>query len=109
MQPVAGLAFQIVPVSKVFPLHSGEPLELRIVLNGKPAVGAQVWVDYVNDPDAKPLLVDEDGRVIVKLRNQGLNVIKAEIDSDSPSIDAHKADKTQHTATLSFVLPNLPE
>jgi len=107
IKPVPGLAFQIVPVSTTFPRRMGEPLIVRVLLDGKPAAGSQVWPDSVNDPDAKPLKVGKDGRVALKVRNQGLNVIKAEL--GSPPADARKSDKTEHTATLSFVLPHLPE
>lgn len=107
IKSVPGLAFQIVPVSTTFPQRMGESLIVRVLLDGKPAVGAQVWPDCVNDPDAKPLKVGKDGRVTLKVRNQGLNVIKAEV--GSPPADASKSDKTEHTATLSFVLAHLPE
>ena len=66
-----------------------------------------VWVDGVNDPDAKPLLTGKDGGLTLKVRNQGLNVIRAETDTAPP--DAAKANKTEHSATLSFVLAHLPE
>lgn len=107
VKPLPGLAFQLVPVSARFPQHSGENLTLRILLAGKPAVGAKVWPDAVNDPDGKPIQVGKDGRVTLKVRNQGLNVIKAEITS-APA-DATKATKTEHAATLSFVLAHQPE
>ena len=106
-KPVADMVFQLVPISPSFPLLAGQPLKLRVLLNGKPAVGAKVWPAYVNNPDEAPLTVARDGSVTVKLRNQGLNVIKAEI--DAPPADATKAAKTEHTATLSFVLPYQPE
>ena len=106
-KPVADMVFQLVPISATFPLHAGQPLTLRVLLNGKPAVGAKVWPAYVNNPDQAPLTVARDGSVTVKLANQGLNVIKAEV--DVPPADAAKADKTEHTTTLSFVLPHKPE
>jgi nickel transport protein len=107
IKPVPGLDFQLVPASPKFPQHSGDSLVVRVLLNGKPAVGAHVWPDAVNDPDGKPLKVGKDGRVTFKVRNQGLNVIKAEI--DSAPVDATKATKTEHAATLSFVLAHQPE
>lgn len=106
-KPVPGLAFQIVPIGAKFPQHSGEALTLRVLLDGKPAVGAQVWPDAVNDPDNQPITVGRDGRVTLKVRNQGLNVIKAAV--DSPPADTAKANKTEHVATLSFVLAHKPE
>jgi len=44
---------------------------------------------------------------MLKVRNQGLNVIVSvfESDSDQPT----KYDRIEHTASLSFVLPHLPE
>lgn len=107
INPVPGLMFQIVPASTRFPQLKGDPLVVRVLLDGQPAVGAQVWADSVNDPDAKPIKVNQDGRVMLAVRNQGLNVIKAEL--QSPPADKSKADKTEHTATLSFVLPHAPE
>lgn len=107
IKPVPGLAFQLVPVSTKFPQHSGEALTVQVLLDGKPAVGAQVWPDAVNDPDNRPVKVGRDGRVTLRVRNQGLNVIKAEV--DSAPVDAAKATKTEHVATLSFVLAHQPE
>jgi uncharacterized GH25 family protein len=107
IKPVQGLAFQLVPVSPKFPQHSGEALTLHVLLDGKPAVGANVWPDAVNDPDGAPMKVGKDGRVTLKVRNQGLNVIKAEVKSPPP--EAVKAIKTEHAATLSFVLAHQPE
>ena len=107
IKPVPGLAFQLVPVSPKFPQRSGAALTLQVLLYGKPAVGAQVWPDAVNNPDGKPLKVGKDGRVTLKVRNQGLNVIKAEV--ESPPVDTAKASRTEHAATLSFVLAHKPE
>ena len=61
----------------------------------------------MNDPDNRPVKVGRDGRVTLRVRNQGLNVIKAEV--DSAPVDAAKATKTEHVATLSFVLAHQPE
>lgn len=107
VQPVPGLAFQIVPLGNKFPQTLGLPLKVRVLLNGQPAAGAKVWVDSVNDPDAEPVKTAKDGSVTLKVRNQGLNVIRAEI--DTPPLDAAKSNKTEHSATLSFVLAHIPE
>lgn len=106
-QAVPGLSFQLVPVGAVFPQNKGHALKLRVLFEGKPVAGAKVWADYVNDPDAKPLIANKDGLVTLAVRNQGLNVIKAEV--ESPPADARKADTTGHTTTLSFVLAHKPE
>ncbi len=107
LKPVPGLAFQIIPVSSNFPQQRGQPLEVLVLFNGKPAAGAKLWDDYVNDPDQKPKAVRKNGTATLSVRNQGLNVIKAEF--ESPPADAAKADKQEHLATLSFVLGHRKE
>ncbi|MBV5286907.1 MAG: DUF4198 domain-containing protein [Methyloversatilis discipulorum] len=102
MGPVAGMAFQIVAVGKRFPQRSGEVLTLRVLHEGRPLPGVEVWPDLVNDPDGASVRTDADGLASVSVRNQGLNVIRAEYvargDGDG------KVDLVEHFATLSFVL-----
>ena len=105
--PVPGQALQIVPVGAKFPLHKGEPLTVRVLFQGRPLAGAKVWPDLVTDPDAEPLVADREGLVTVPVRNQGLNVIKAE--NESASVDPGKTLMTHHLATLSFALEHAPE
>ncbi len=101
-----GHTLQILPQGPL-PALLGKPLKLRVLFQGKPVAGARVLADYVNDPDAKPLRTAADGTVTIKVRNQGLNVVTAI--HDGPSDEPAKADKMEHLATLSFVLPHLPE
>jgi nickel transport protein len=63
--------------------------------------------DLVNDPDAKPQLSAADGTVTLPVRNQGLNVVLAvyEGPSDNPKLYG----QVEHSATLAFTLPHLPE
>lgn len=98
---------QIVPVGTELPVMLGKPLKLRVLFQGKPAAGARVLTDYVNDPDAKPVKTGKDGTVSIRVRNQGLNVVAAIF--DGPSDEPTKADKMEHLATLTFVLPHAPE
>ncbi|MFA6311302.1 MAG: DUF4198 domain-containing protein [Sterolibacterium sp.] len=98
---------QIVPVEGKLPLEMGKPLALRVLHRGKPVEGAKVLADFVTDPDAVPLKTGADGRVTINVRNQGLNVVTAIW--DGPSDEPAKADKIEHLATLSFVLPHAPE
>ena len=106
-QPVPGLALQIVPVGKSFPRNKNEPLTVRVMFEGKPLSGAKVWQDMVTDPDATPLVADQDGKVTLAVRNQGLNVVKTEY--ESASMDPGKTNMTHHLATLSFALEHAPE
>jgi nickel transport protein len=97
---------QIIPAATL-PAKFGSPLKLRVLFEGKPQKGVRILPDYVNDPDAKPLKTGADGTVMIKVRNQGLNVVAAIF--DSPSNEPTKADKMEHLATLTFVLPHAPE
>ncbi|WP_019917553.1 DUF4198 domain-containing protein [Methyloversatilis discipulorum] len=102
MQPVAGMAFQIVPVGKRFPQRRGDVLTVRVLYEGRPLPGVEVWPDLVNDPDGASVRTGADGLATVTVRNQGLNVIRAEYlargDADG------KVDQVEHFATLSFAL-----
>ena len=53
------------------------------------------------------MLSGADGTVTLKVRNQGLNVIVAVL--DAPPEHPAKYNKTEHLASLSFVLPHAPE
>lgn len=106
LPPLPGHDLQIIPTGPL-PLLLDQPLQLRVLFLGKPAKGVRILRDYVNDPDAEPLLTAADGTVTIKVRNQGLNVVAAIF--DGPSDEPTKADKMEHLATLSFVLPHKPE
>ena len=106
LPPLPGQTLQIVPVTAI-PVKMDGSLTLRVLFQGKPAAGAPVLRDFVNDPDAKPLKTAKDGTVTIKVRNQGLNVIQAVV--TGPSDEPTKADRMEYTATLSFVLPHAPE
>lgn len=107
ISPAPGLAFQIVPLGTVFPRRKGLFLTVRVLYNGKPLAGAKIWPDAATDPDAAPVGTGADGTAIIIVRNQGLNVIKAEYASGSD--DPARSDKTEHVATLSFMLSHTPE
>jgi len=98
---------QIAPVSAKLPEKMGEPMKLRVLFHGQPVAGARVLTDLVNDPDAKPLRTGPDGVVVIRVRNQGLNVVNAVY--DGPTDEPAKSTKIEHEATLSFVLQHAPE
>jgi len=105
--PAPGLVFQVVPVTERFPTNKDETLTVQVLFEGKPLPGAKVWQDAVTDPDGTPVVADQNGRATVRVRNQGLNVIKAE--HESAPVDPGKANMTHHLATLSFALAAAPE
>lgn len=107
LPPLPGQTLQIVPIDATLPAKLGQDLRLRVLYKGKPVAGAEVLSDFVNDPDAKPMVTAADGTVTLKVRNQGLNVITAQL--ISPPEDLVKTDKVEHLASLSFVLAHAPE
>jgi nickel transport protein len=106
-ESLPGQTLQIIPLAKEFPHHSGKPMKFKVLFEGKPAAGAKVGLDYVGDPEAKPVVTGKDGIVTLKVRNQGLNVISAAYDSKPQ--DPAKAAKTGHFATLAFALHHKEE
>ena len=98
---------QIVPVSATIPEKMGAPIKLKVYFDGKPAAGARVMWDWVNDPDAKGVKTAKDGTVTIKVRNQGLNVIVAILETKPE--DPAKTNTVEHLASLSFVLPHEEE
>ncbi|HET6971933.1 MAG TPA: DUF4198 domain-containing protein [Phenylobacterium sp.] len=98
---------EIAPVSAALPAKMGQPMKLRVLYKGKPIAGVRVLADMVNDPDSPPLKTGKDGTVTIKVRNQGLNVVNAVY--EGPSDEPAKAQRIEHEATLSFVLPHAPE
>lgn len=98
---------QIVPLAKQLPEHMGQALTVRVLYEGKPVQGASVQPDYVTDPDSQPVKTGADGTATIKVRNQGLNVVTATL--DTPPANPAETNRDEHLATLSFVLPHLPE
>jgi uncharacterized GH25 family protein len=107
LMPLPGQTLQIIPVGDKLPDLLGQPIRLKVLYKGKPIAGAKVMHDWINDPDGKPVLTGADGTVTIPVRNQGLNVIVAIL--NSPSEEPKKYDHLEHLASLSFVLPHAPE
>jgi uncharacterized GH25 family protein len=99
-------ALQIVPVGPI-PKLLGEKLTYKVLYNGKPAAGARMINDLINDPDAKPVETAADGTVTLVVRNQGLNVIQAVF--NGPTDNPKRYDHIENTATLAFTLEHAPE
>jgi nickel transport protein len=102
-----GQTLEIVPLADPFALKMGDALEVQVLFNGAPFAGAELVADYVNDTDAAPVVADAEGKAIVPLRHQGLNVLA--VSHAAPHADPAKADETGHTATLSFMLGHAGE
>ena len=104
---LADHALQVVPVDIAIPQKMGESMKVRVLYQGKPIAGAKVMHDYVNDPDeAAPAKTDADGIATIKVRNQGNNVLMAVY---VVKVDDKKTFQNEYSASLTFVLPHLPE
>ncbi|MDR7101623.1 DUF4198 domain-containing protein [Croceicoccus sp. BE223] len=103
---IPGHALQIVPMGPV-PEAMGAPLMVKALYKGQPVAGAQILTEYVTDPDQVPAVTGADGTTTIRIRNQGHNVVVGILitASDAPT----KYDRMEERATLSFVLPKLPE
>lgn len=104
---IPGHMLQIVPVDPAIPQKMGQPMKVRALYQGKPMAGVTVMTDYVNDPDEAAVKTGADGTATVTLRNQGLNVLMGIY--VGPADDKTKVDHVEYRASLSFVLPHLPE
>jgi hypothetical protein len=102
-----GHTLQLVPADLNIPQKMGAPMKVRVYYRGKPVAGANVMHDYVNDPDeAAPAKTGADGTATITVRNQGINVLMAIY--VGPATDK-KVDHEEYRASLSFVIPHLPE
>lgn len=101
IQPLAGQALQILPVSPRLPTRKGEMMTLRVLLDGKPLAGLKLAPDFVNNPEQRTAPTNARGIVRIKVANQGLNVIYATHEVPATTEDA---DIVQHAASFSFLL-----
>ncbi|WP_372730540.1 DUF4198 domain-containing protein [Novosphingobium sp.] len=107
MPLIPGHRLQLIPADNAIPQAMGQPIRLRAMYDGKPAANIAIMHDYVNDPDQKPMMTDAQGYVTLPVRNQGLNVVVGIHvgATDNPA----KYKQMEHRASLTFVLPHLPE
>ena len=84
-----------------FLAKAGEKLRLVILQAGKPRQG--VTVTYDGNPRG---VTGQDGRINIRVRHGGLQVITGSIKEPAP--DARKADTFLQSTTLLFELPDSP-
>ncbi|MCZ4282057.1 DUF4198 domain-containing protein [Kiloniella laminariae] len=98
----SGMKLEIVPLSNPLKLHQGDELSIQVFYDGIPAEGLKVIGEYTTDGESPPLVTDATGKVTLKVRNQGLNVIavsKTVAVNDNPEIE-----EEGYFSTLSFSL-----
>lgn len=70
----------ILPEVDPLTVGPGHSLPVRVLLDGKPAAGIKLVGDYRNAPNTLSTETDKDGRAQVLVRNEGLNVIAAQVE-----------------------------
>lgn len=73
------LKMVIVPLVDPLKVGPGKPLPVKVLVDGKPAAGIKLIGDYRSEPDEVSAETDAEGRASVVVRNEGLNVIAAEV------------------------------
>lgn len=92
-----GDGLEITPTGDPFALKPGDKLVVRVWLDGKPLADAPVA--YHGDTRGA---TDADGRIAIRLRHGGVQLISTSV--ESPLADG-QADVASLTATLQFELP----
>ncbi|TDK57550.1 DUF4198 domain-containing protein [Pseudomonas moraviensis] len=81
----------ILPEVDLLTVGPGKSLPVRVLLDGKPAAGVKLYGDYRSAPNTLSTETDKDGRAQVLVRNEGLNVIAAQVEvpvKDSVDVDS---------------------
>ncbi|UST70156.1 DUF4198 domain-containing protein [Pseudomonas moraviensis] len=81
----------ILPEVDPLTVGPGKSLPVRVLLDGKPAAGVKLHGDYRSAPNTLSTETDTDGRAQVLVRNEGLNVIAAQVEvpvKDSVDVDS---------------------
>ncbi|WP_347904136.1 DUF4198 domain-containing protein [Pseudomonas purpurea] len=81
----------ILPEVDPLTVGPGKSLPVRVLLDGKPAAGVKLIGDYRNAPNTLSTETDAEGRAQVLVRNEGLNVIAAQVEvpvKDSPEVSS---------------------
>ena len=74
------LKLLILPEVDPLTVGQGNSLPVRVLLDGQPVAGVKLIGDYRNAPSTLSTETDAQGRAQVLVRNEGLNVIAAELE-----------------------------
>lgn len=74
------IKFVILPEVDPLTVGPGQSLPVRVLLDGKPAAGVKLVGDYRSAPNTVSTETDAQGRAKVLVRNEGLNVIAAQME-----------------------------
>ena len=73
------LKMVILPEVDPLKVGPGKSLPVRVLVDGKPVAGVELVGDYRGAPHQVSATTDADGRAQVLVRNEGLNIISAEV------------------------------
>ena len=79
----------ILPEVDPLTVGPGKSLPVRVLLDGKPVAGVKLVGDYRSAPNTLSTETDAEGRAQVLVRNEGLNVIAAQVEvqlKDNPDV-----------------------
>lgn len=91
----------ILPEVDPLTVGPGESLPVRVLLDGKPAAGVKLIGDYRSAPNTLSTETDAQGRAQVLVRNEGLNVIAAQV--EVPVMDNAEVSKRGLFSSLTFL------
>jgi len=91
----------ILPEVDPLAVGPGKSLPVRVLLDGKPAAGVKLIGDYRSAPNTLSTETDKDGRAQVLVRNEGLNVIAAQV--EVPVRDSADVDSRGLFSSLTFL------
>ncbi|MED7668373.1 DUF4198 domain-containing protein [Pseudomonas moraviensis subsp. stanleyae] len=91
----------ILPEVDPLTVGPGKSLPVRVLLDGKPAAGVKLYGDYRSSPNTLSTETDKDGRAQVLVRNEGLNVIAAQV--EVPVRDSVDVDSRGLFSSLTFL------
>ena len=74
------LKMVILPEADPLAVGVGKLLPVRVLIDGKPAAGIELIGDYRGAPHQISAKTDAQGRAQIEVRNEGLNIIAAEVD-----------------------------
>lgn len=91
----------ILPEVDPLTVGPGKSLPVRVLLDGKPAAGVKLIGDYRSAPNTLSTETDKDGRAQVLVRNEGLNVIAAQV--EVPVKDSAEVSSRGLFSSLTFL------
>nr|WP_319515226.1 DUF4198 domain-containing protein [uncultured Cohaesibacter sp.] len=97
-----GLKLEIIPLKDPLSLKAGDELPIQVLYNGKAAADVEVIAEYTTESEVISTHTDAEGKAMITIRNQGLNVVAADLTEALEN--KSEADRVGYMATFSFTL-----